>query len=241
MKLKRSQFVKKFRFMFMLYIVIALMGCLPSYFYGYMGSQPASILNNPGRGSTYYLGGSITDAGASNSGEENVLAKLLFQRNHTYKYGSFSYHAEIFAGYHSIEVIEENAGENLTYYGFAPQLSSSFFIPVKKSRLGFYGYSGPFWEFGEYVNWMNEAEEAGVINIEYDNLMGKKLLAGGGFLFEYIYKEESLLSLKLGIGLPGLFHGMTNYRRGKNVFNIGLGIGEHEDRILISLGYMRAW
>lgn len=241
MKLKRVQFVKKFQLLFILALITAFMGCLPSYHYGFMGSQPAPILNSPYRRSTNYLGGSITDAAASNSGEENVIAKLIFQRNHTDKYVSFSYYIEMFAGYHSIKAVEMNAGEKLDYFGVAPQLMSSLFFPIKKSRLGLYGYSGPFWEFGEYVDWMDEAEKAELIDIAFDNLMGKKLLGGGGLLFEHIYEEESMLSLKLGIGLPGLIHGMVNYRSGSNVFNMGLGMGEHEDRILISLGYMYAW
>ena len=242
MKLKRVQFIKKFRLMLVFSLIIAFSGCVykPYYHPGYMGSQPAPILNSPTWGNTNYLGGSITAGDASNNNkesnknEENVLAKLLFQRNHTYKYGSFSFHTEMFAGYHSIKAVEEYEGDKLNYYGFAPQLSSSLFYPFTESRLGLYGYTGKFWEFGEYDDWIDEAEEAELIWKEYEDFNGKILFGGGGFLYEKIYEEESMISLKLGIGLPGLFHGMINYQKGNNVFNIGISSS-------FSLSYMRAW
>ena len=241
MKLKRAQFVKKFRLIFMLFLIIAFSGCVhkPYYHPGYMGSQPAAILNSPTGGSTNYLGGTINFESAFNKDEENVLAKLSFQRNHTYKFGSFSYHANIFGGYHSIEAVEEMAGENLSYYGFAPQLSSSLFFPVKKSRLGLYGYTGFFWEFGEYDDWMDEAEEAGLIWKELEEFNGKKIFGGGGLLYENIIDEKSMLSFKLGIGLPGMFHGMINYQKGNNIFNVGTNTLFNSSSF--SLSYMRAW
>ncbi len=241
MKLKRVQFAKKFQFTFILILIIAFTGCVykPYYHPGYMGSQPAPILNNSTGGSTNYLGGTINYESASKKKEESILGKLLFQRNHTYKYGSFSYHTEMFAGYHSIEAIEEKAGEKLIYYGFAPQLSGSLFYLLKESRLGFYGYTAFFWEFGEYDDWIDEAEEAGLICKELEGYSGKKLIGGGGFLFEHIIDEKSVLSLKFGAGLPGMFHIMTNYRKGSNIFNFG--INELFESSSVSFGYMRAW
>ena len=155
-------------------LTLVFMGCLPGYHNGFMGSLPAKILNNPREGVTNYLGGTINYEDASNKNEESVLGKLLFQRNHTYKYNSFSYHTEMFAGYHSIEAVEEKAGEKLSYYGFTPQLSTSLFYLLKESRLGFYGYTGMFWEFGEYGDWIDEAKEAGLIRKEFDGFNGKK-------------------------------------------------------------------
>jgi len=241
MKLKRNQLVKKFPIILMFSLIIASTGCIykPYYHPGYMGSQPAPILNSPTKGSTNYLGGTINYESESKKNEESVLGKLLFQRNHTYKYGSFSYHTEMFAGYHSIEAIEEKAGEKLNYYGFAPQLSGSLFFTLKGSRLGLYGYTASFWEFGEYDDWMDEAEEEGLIWKEFEDYNGKELLGGGGFLFEHIINEKSLLSFKFGAGLPGGFHVMINYQEGSNIFNIG--ISALFESSSISLGYMRAW
>ena len=241
MKLKRNQLVKKFQLILIFSLIIAFTGCVykPYYHPGYMGSQPAPILNSPKGGNTTYLGGSITAGDASNEEEENTIAKLLFQRNHTYKYGSFSYHTEIFTGYHSIKAVEEYKGDRLSYYGFAPQLSSSLFYPFSKSRLGFYGYTGMFWEFGEYDDWMDEAEEAELIGKEDEDFNGKILFGGGGFLYDKIYEEESMISLKFGMGLPGLIHGMINYQKGNNIYIVS--ICEHFEGSSISLSYMRGW
>jgi hypothetical protein len=145
----------------------------------------------------------------------------------------------MFAGYHSIEAIEEKAGEKLNYYGLAPQLSGSLFYLLKESRLGFYGYTGMFWEFGKYDDWMDEAEEAELIWKELEDFNGKKLFGGGGFLFENIIDEKSMLSFKLGAGLPGGFHGMINYRKGSNIFNVG--INELFESESVSFSYMRVW
>ncbi len=216
-------------------------GCIykPYYHPGYMGSQPVPILNSPAGGSTNYLGGTVNYEDESKKNEESVLGKLLFQRNHTYKYGSFSYHTEMFAGYHSIEAVEEKAGEKLNYYGFAPQLSGSLFYLLKETRLGFYGYTGMFWEFGEYDDWIDEAEEAGHIWKEFEEYSGKKLIGGGGFLFEHIIDKKSLLSFKFGAGLPGMLHIIINYQEGSNIFNVG--INELFESSSVSFSYMRAW
>lgn len=220
-------------------LILVFMGCLPGYHNGFMGSLPAKILNSPKEGTTNYLGGTINYEDASNKNEESVLGKLLFQRNHTYKDNSFSYHTEMFAGYHSIEAVEEKAGEKLNYYGFAPQLSTSLFYLLKETRLGFYGYTGMFWEFGEYADWIDEAKEAGLIRKEFDGFNGKKLFGGGGFLFEHVIDEESLLSFNFGLGLPGMFHVMINYREGSNIFNFG--INALFESSSVSFNYMRAW
>jgi hypothetical protein len=241
MKRRSEQLIKKFVLIIMFSLIIAFTGCVykPYYHPGYMGSQPAPILNSPTGGNTNYLGGTINYESESKKNEESVLGKLLFQRNHTYKYGSFSYHTEMFAGYHSIEAIEEKAGEKLNYYGLAPQLSGSLFYLLKESRLGFYGYTGMFWEFGKYDDWMDEAEEAELIWKELEDFNGKKLFGGGGFLFENIIDEKSMLSFKLGAGLPGGFHGMINYRKGSNIFNVG--INELFESESVSFSYMRVW
>ncbi|MDP8267274.1 MAG: hypothetical protein P9L97_00975, partial [Candidatus Tenebribacter davisii] len=125
--------------------------------------------------------------------------------------------------------------------GFAPQLSGSLFYLLKESRLGFYGYTGMFWEFGKYDDWMDEAEEAELIWKELEDFNGKKLFGGGGFLFEHIIDEKSMLSFKFGAGLPGLIHIMTNYQKGSNIYVLNIGINEISESSSVSFGYMRAW
>ena len=228
---------KIFHTILLVFLISVFTGCKPSYHCGYLGTSPSQILNSPHSGVTNYIGGSVNAGGTSNDNENNMSVKLNLQRNYTYKYGSFSFHAEAFSGFHSVEAVEEYAGKSYDYYGFMPQLTTSLYIPVKKARIGIYGYTGTFWEYGHYDDWMKIAEADSLIYREGDEVNGKELIGGAGFIFDG-FNEESIFSLKIGFGLPGGFHGMSSYRKGNNVLTFSLCLPV-EPNLSIALGYMR--
>jgi hypothetical protein len=144
-----------------------------------------------------------------------------------------SLHADAYKGFHSVEAIDEYQGKAYDYYGFVPQVSASVFYPFKKSRLGVYGYAAEFWEFGPYTDWLKKAATDSLLFIESKDFNGKKIHGGGGILYEIISREDYMVSIQLGVGVPGLVNGSMNIHNGKNVFSIGLGSG-------LSFGYSRA-
>ena len=111
--------------------------------------------------------------------------------------------------------------------------------PVQKKLWGFpAGGKEKGQSFRQTAN-KELAEEAGLIRKSFDGFNGKKLFGGGGFLFEHIIDEKSLLSFKFGVGLPGMVHVMINYREGRNIFNVGINTLFESSSYY--LGYMRAW
>ncbi len=240
MKQKRFQFVKKFRFILLLSLIIVFSGCLPSYHYGYMGTEHAALLNNRDTGLTNYTGISASTGGASNEDEKSTTLKLRHQFNYTYDWCSFSVHADAYKGFHSVEAVEEYAGKSYDYYGIAPQISTSLFYPFKTARLGVYGSFGSFWELGSYVDWIEKAEEDSLIIFENDEFYDRVCFGGIGLLYEKKYSEDKMTSCQLGTGVPGLLHGFINFQSRKNVFSIGFSaLFDSSGSIFFS--YMRAW
>jgi len=239
-KLKRAQFVKKFRLILLFSLIIVFTGCLPSYHYGYMGTEHAALLNNRETGLKNYSGISVSTGGASNEDEKSTTLKLRHQINYTYKWCSFSAHADAYTGFHSVEAIEEYAGESYDYYGIAPQISTSIFYPFKKARLGVYGSFGSFWEFGSYVDWIEKAEKDSLIHFANDEFYDRVCFGGIGLLYEIKYSEDKMTSYQLGTGVPGLLHGFINFQNRKNIYSIGLSfIFDGSGSLFFS--YMRAW
>lgn len=225
---------KIFRSSVLLILMLVFTGCLPSYHYGYMGTAPTRFINSPKTGFSNYTGGTISFAGSSNENENNVAVNLQYQINYTHKWSSISVHADAYKGFYSVEAVEEYKGKAYDYYGFVPQVSLSLFYPFKASRLGVYGYSGKFWEFGPYVEWMEKAESNNLITIEGKDFNDNRLFGGGGLLYEIIPQEDYMVSLRAGLGIPGYISGSVVIQNGKNAFSLGFGGS-------VFFGYMRAW
>ena len=225
---------KIFQITLLLILMSVFTGCLPSYHYGYMGTAPTRFINSPKTGFSNYSGGTISFAGSSNQNENNIAVNLQHQINYTHKWCSLSLHADAYKGFHSVEAIEEYKGNVYDYYGFAPQFSTSLFYPFTSSRLGIYGYTGKFWEFGPYVDWMEKAEADNLITIEGKHFNDNRLFGGGGLLYERIPQENHMVSLRVGLGIPGYISGSIIMQNGKNTFSLGIGGS-------VFFGYMRAW
>lgn len=215
-------------------------GCLPSYHYGYMGTEQAPILNNRETGLSNYSGVSLSIGGASNEQENSMTAKLKHQINYTHKWCSFALHANAYTGFHSVEEVEEYKGKSYDYYGFAPQFSTSLFYPFKKSRLGFYGSLRTFWEFGPYVDWLEKADADSLISISGDKTYGKVFLGSLGILYEVRFSEDNMTSFQIGTGVPGLLHGIINFNNRNHVVSLGFS-AIFEGNVALYCGYMRKW
>ena len=240
MKQKRSQFVKKFRLIFMFSLIIAFTGCLPSYHYGYMGTEHAALLNSRDKGLTNYSGISVSTGGASNENENSTTLKLRHQINYTYNWCSFSAHADAYRGFHSVEAVEEYAGNSYDYYGIAPQISASIFYPFKAGRWGIYGSFGTFWEFGSYPDWIEKVEKESLIHIANDEFYDRVCFGGVGILHEVIHSEDKMVSFQIGTGIPGIIHSFTSFHNRKYVISFGVSfIFDSSGSVFVN--YMRKW
>lgn len=231
---------KSIQLILLVVVMLIFAGCLPSYHYGYMGTEQAPIINNRDTGLSNYTGVSISMGGASNENENSITAKLKHQINYTHKWCSFSLHANAYTGFHSVEEVEEYKGKSYDYYGFAPQFSTSLFYPFKTARLGVYGSLGTFWEFGPYVDWLEKAEADSLINISGDEKYGNVSLGSLGILYEKIYSEDKMTSFQVGTGVPGMLHGMINFNNHNHVVTLGLST-IFEGNVGLYLGYLRKW
>jgi len=239
-KQNRTQFVKRFQLIFIFLLIIAFTGCLPSYHYGYLGTEHAALLNSRDTGLTNYTGISVSTGGASNKDEKSTTLKLRHQFNYTYNWCSFSAHADAYTGYHTVEAVEEYAGESYNYYGIAPQISASLFYPFKAGRWGIYGSFGTFWEFGSYPDWIEKVDNDNLLTLEDDEFMGKVCFGGVGILHEVIYSEDKMISFQIGTGKPGIIHSFTSFHNRKYVISVGVSaIFEGSGSVFIN--YMRKW
>ena len=238
MELKRSQIVTKLCLLVILMLVFT--GCIPSYHYGYMGTEHAPLLNSRDEGLTNYSGISVSTGGASNENENSTTLKLRHQINYTYKWCSFSAHADAYRGFHSVEAVDEYAGNSYDYYGIASQISTSIFYPFKTARLGVFGSFGSFWELGSYVDWIEKVEKDTLIIFENDEFYNRVCFGGIGLLYEKKYSEDKMTSYQVGTGVPGILQGYINFHNGKNIYSIGLNVN-FDGQGSIFFSYMRAW
>ena len=240
MKQKRSQFVKRFWLIFIFSLIIAFTGCLPSYHYGYMGTEHAALLNSRDKGLTNYSGISVSTGGASSESETSTTLKLRHQFNYTYNWCSFSAHADAYTGFHTVEAVEEYAGKTYNYYGIAPQLMASVFYPFKAGRWGVYSSIGTFWEFGSYPDWLEKTENDSLFIFHDDDYLGKIWFGSVGILHEVIHSEDKMLTFQLGTGKPGIGHCYTSFHNRKYVISFGVSfIFDSSGSVFVN--YMRKW
>lgn len=229
-----------YQIVLIIFLFLLFTGCLPSYHHGYMGTEQAPLLNNKKTGLINYTGISVSTGGHSNEDEATATFKLRHQVNYTHKWCSFSVHADAYTGFHSVEAVEEYAGESYNYYGIAPQISTSIFYPFKTARLGAYGSFGTFWEIGPYVDWIEKAEKENLITLKYDEFYERVCYGGLGILYEKKLPEDKMTSFQVGIGIPGILHGFVNIQDRKNIYSFGLS-APLDASGSIFLSYMRAW
>jgi hypothetical protein len=231
---------KIFQSAILLILMLIFAGCLPTYHYGYMGTEHAPLLNKRDTGLANYSGISISTGGASNENENSMTAKLRHQINYTGKWYSFSTHAEAYTGFHSVEAVEEYKENSYNYYGVAPQITTSIFYPFETARLGVYGSLGTFWEYGPYVDWLKEAKADSLINISGDKTYDKVFFGGIGILFEKKYSKEKMTSYQIGTGVPGMVQGFINFNNHNHIISIGFNT-VFEGSGSVSFSYMRKW
>jgi len=206
----------------LLLIGFLMTGCLPEYYNGQMYSLPSPVLNSPSNGEITYLGGSIDFGDGTNSDENSFQGKLYVEHGYTGDFFSVAGRGEMYQGFYNVEAIEEMEGESLKYYGFSPQLNASLFFPVKNIRFGIYALAGPYWEYGEYIDWLEEADEEGLISY-MGNDGDTQFVYSGGLLLEHVVSVDKIVSFKFGANSPVVGHIITQYRTGKNVFKFGIG------------------
>ena len=231
---------KNFLIMLLLLLILVFAGCIPSYHYGYMGTEHAALLNSRETGLTNYTGISVSTGGASNEDEKSTTLKLRHQINYTYKWCSFSAHADAYTGFHTVEAVEEYAGKSYEYYGIAPQISTSLFYPFKAGRWGIYGSFGTFWEFGSYPDWIEKVDNDSLLILEDDEFMGKVCFGSVGILHEVIHSEDKMISFQIGTGIPGIIHSFTSFHNRKYVISIGVSV-IFDGSGSVFINYMRKW
>lgn len=204
----------------LLLIAFLMTGCLPDYFDGEMYSLPSPVLNSPTRGTVTYVGGSIDYSEGSNDHENTLQGKVFVEHGYTGNFYSVAGHLEAYQGTYWIDAVEDMKGDNLQFYGVSPQLNASLFVPVKRVRFGIYALAGPYWEFGEYHDWLEDEDEETLDYWQQDRDV--QFTFCGGLMLEHIITEERIVSFRVGANSPFTGHIITQYRSGNNVYEIGL-------------------
>lgn len=205
----------------LLLIGFLMTGCLPDYYDGKMFSLPSPVLNSPTRGDETYLGGSFDYSNGTNPQENSFQGQLFIEHGYTGDFFSIAGHAEAYTGFYNVEAVESMKGENLQFYGFSPQLNASLFIPVSSVRFGVYALSGPYWEFGEYHDWLKEADEDDIITY-WQQDSDTQFVFNGGLMLEHISAEDKMISFKVGVNSPVVYNVTTQFRSGNSIYTIGL-------------------
>lgn len=231
---------KSCQIILLVFVLLIFSGCLPSYHYGYMGTEQAPIINSRKTGLSNYTGVSLSMGGASNENENSMTTKLKHQINYTHKWCSFALHASAYTGFHSVEEVEEYKGKTYDYYGFAPQFSTSLYYPFKTARLGIYGSLGTFWEFGPYVDWIEKADAESLIHISGDKTYDKVVFGSMGILYEKKFSKDNMTSFMIGTGVPGILHGFINFNNHNHVVSLGIST-MIEGNVALYLSYVRKW
>ena len=209
--------------------LVSLSACnsLPVYQKGYIGSASKPILQQPTKQHAQYFGGTIQDAAASNKGEENLIADIEYQYNATFDYTSVSLHTTAYMGAHEIQELKQSQGNVYNYYGVAPQVSVSSFLPLGGLRVGITSWVGFNYEFGPYEQWMRAASELDLIQLA--DVDGTTY--GVGAIADIISELGHIISVQAKIGMPGVMSISTHLQGEKYVFGFGAVPHLYDDQV----------